>query len=103
MDVKNLKQIKLSSDTLTPHGFNIPQDNLSFLPSDSDESPDCDMISDDERDEDDINYCVSESNNTTDTESIDEFPIKKFPYQKAQPLSKKFPDELSPETDFVDE
>ena len=101
MDVKNLKQIRLSSDTLTPQGFNITQDTLSFLHSDSDDSPDCDMISDDGRDEDDENYYVSESNNTTDTESVDEFPHKKI-HHKPPPLT-KFPDELSLENDFIDE
>ena len=94
----------MSPDTFSPQGFNIPQDTLSFLPDPDDDTPDYDMVSDDGREEDGENYYISESNNTTDTESIDEIRPKQ-PYSIPKPIlpETNFPDELSPETDFVDE
>jgi len=100
MDLGNLKHIKLKQSEICPKGFNIIQEStLSYLTSsDSEDSPAGDLMTDDEVDEDECDFYLSESNHTTDTESVDEVPMKIF-----KPHPKIFPDELSPETDFVED
>ena len=100
MDFNSLKHIKLKLPDSCPRGFNILQDNYLGL-SDSESSPEEDIVTDDEVEEDD--FYLSESNHTTDTESIDEVPTKHFLTPRKKSGEKKFPDDLAPETDFVED
>jgi len=102
MDFSSLKHIKLKQPDSCPRGFNILQDNYLGL-SDSESSPDEEIVTDDEVDEDECDFYLSESNHTTDTESIDDIPMKSLSISRKKPGEQKFPDELAPETDFIED
>jgi hypothetical protein len=99
MDFSGLKHIKLKQPDSCPRGFNVLQDS-ALVQSESESSVDDDIVTDDEVDEDDCDFYLSESNHTTDTESVDEVPMKKFTIPRKAYI---FPNELSPETDFIED
>tara|TARA_R110002074_G_scaffold123453_1_gene258916 strand:+ start:69 stop:368 length:300 start_codon:yes stop_codon:yes gene_type:complete len=99
MDFSGLKHIKLKQSDSCPRGFNLLQDNY-LGQSDSESSPEEEIVTDDDVDEDDCDFYLSESNNTTDNESIDEVPMKRFSIPRKE---QNFPDELAPETDFLED